>query len=204
MILPMPPAIRQAFAQGRGSVLIAFAMYAFLRNCFSVGLTHRSFGLPCPSCYPSPSLRSGPSQAGPVPLRRGRTGFGRRTRNRFEIRDIPVEFGTITTNQRGSTKCGSRLSSLLFFPRRWPAACRTLHRAGLRVPLAAHSSRMRLTKTCWPVPPLAAWPVLPPAESSSACRPAALATDLTACGRAGTDFRTIRAARPGGPFNLRA
>jgi hypothetical protein len=58
------------------------------------------------------------------------------------------------------------------------------------------------------VPPLAAWPALPPAGSSSACRPATPATEAltkwAAFGRSATNHRTIRAARPGGPFTLRA
>jgi hypothetical protein len=47
---------------------------------------------------------------------------------------------------------------------------------------------------------LAALPVSQPAASSLACRPATRATKLAASGRFQSTERTIRAARPGGPF----
>jgi hypothetical protein len=49
-----------------------------------------------------------------------------------------------------------------------------------------------------PARPLAVLPVLPPAGSSWACRPATPATELTAFGRSMTPRKAIRADRPGG------
>jgi hypothetical protein len=204
MISPMPGPIRQPFAQAPTDPANAIALPFSLGKCLRAGRRQPHFGLCTSDCYPSPSLRSGPSQAGPTPFRSNVSGWTKWFRNCFEIRDFALESGTITTNQRGSSKCGSRLSSSLFSPRPLPAACRTLHRAGLRVPPAARSSRMRWTKTWLPVPPLAEWLALPPAGSTWACRPATPATDLTAHGRVRPTIRATGADRPGGPFILRA
>lgn len=198
----------QAFAQAGIGVFKAFAIAGIPGHCFLAG--HRQLGhdLRTTRCYPSPSLRSGPSQAGPtLPGSRVERGLGAGCaswmKNCFEIRDIAVESGAITTNQRGSLTCASRLSFSLFSPRRWPVACRILHRAVLPVPLQARWSPMRWMKTWSPAPQSVVWPVSQPAASSLACRPATRATDLAAFGRALPTPRTIRADRPGGPFLLR-
>ena len=208
MISPILSPIRQAFAQGQTGVLNAFAMQILLGDCFPAGQSKRVFGLRCPSCYPSPSLRSGPSQAGPVPLPKGGVRVSSKARNCFEIRDIPLESGSITTTQRGSSPCGSRLPSSPFSPRSLLDACRIRPRAGLQVPLAGRSSLTLWTKTCWPVPRSAALQVLPLAESSSACRPATPAierlTERPAFGRTRSNQGATRAYCPGGVSVLRA
>lgn len=206
MNLPTPHRFWHGFAQGPGVLCKAFAMTGFARHCFGAGQWHSGHGARSQRCYPSPSLRSGPSQAGPILVRRAALLCGdcvRHIRNCFQIRDVAVESTAITTNQRGSTPCASRLSSSLFFPQPWPAACRTRRRAAWPARQPALWSPMLWTKTCWPVRRLAGWRVLPPAASSLACRPATRATDVTVFGRVRTDTRTIRAARPGGPFSLR-
>jgi hypothetical protein len=198
MILPTPGPVRQAFAQGVGGPAIAFAMQLLLGDPCSAGRNRLSFSSQKPRTYPSPSLRSGPSQAGPTPFRISVISVSGWLRYRLEIRDFSVESGTITTTQRGSTTCGSRLSSSLFSPRPWPAACRIRLRAGLPARPQARLSPMRWTKTCSQAQHLAALQVLPPAGSSWACRPATPATELTACGRSKTPRKAIRADRPGG------
>ncbi len=158
----------------------------------------------------SPSRRSGPSQAGPTPFptlqhRRGfaeAPGSVRATATfGFNSRWFAVNLPTITTNQRGSLSCASRFSFFPFLSFRWPVACRTPRRAAWPVRLPVLLLRMRWMKTWSQVLPSAVLPVRPPVASSWACRPA---TDLiTACGRADTTSRTIRADRPDGLFAFR-
>ncbi|KAF0116104.1 MAG: hypothetical protein FD150_589 [Rhodobacteraceae bacterium] len=208
MISPRPKAFWRAFAQGCAGGFIGFAMVASSRHSLGAGLRRSSRGLRSLRCYPSPSLRSGPSQAGPI-LVRGSENADRvsRARNCFQIRDIAVESAAITTNLRGRSKCRSRLSSSPFFPLLWPVACRTPRPAAWQVRPLARWSLTRWMKTCLQVPPSAALRALQPAVSSSACRAATRATepltDLSAFGRIETRTRTIRADRPGGPFLLR-
>jgi hypothetical protein len=202
----------QAFAKATPMVSGAFAMVKTLGHCREMGQGQHSPG-PC-SDDPSltPFLRSGPSQAGPIfekwRLRagqRGAVGAGR-VNFCFEIADIAVESRAITTNQRGSLPCASRLSFSSFSRCRWPVACRTLHRAVLPVPLRAPLWPTLSMKTSSRVLPLVALPVPPPAGSSLACRPATRATDRhldpAAFGRAKPTARTIRASRPGGPLRF--
>ncbi len=201
-----PKAIWRGFAQAVPAVRIGFAIGSSGRHCFFAGQSTQRCGLSSNACTPHPSLRSGSSQAGPVltgtfPQPIG-AGCVKSARIYFESRRIAVESVAITTNQRGSSKCASRLSSLPFSPSRSPVACRTRRRAALLVPLRALPSQMRWMKTWLPVQPSARLPVQPPAGSSWACRPAALPTELTACGRAEPHSRTIRASRPGGPFSF--
>ena len=204
---PTPSLVWQGSAQARADVLVAFAMKMAARHCFRASQGQPGHDLRSQCCYPSPSLRSGPSQAGPIlfggvapSLIRAATSGSKIC---FEMRDIAVESAAITTNSRGSTLCASRLSSSPFFPRPWPAACRTPRRAAWPVQRQALSSPMRPTATCLPAPSSAALPVSRPAASRSACRPVTRATDTAACGRSAPHSRTIRASRPGGPFFLR-
>ena len=197
---PTPLPIRHGFAQGRGGAFTAFAMASAAVHCFRAGLRQPSHDLRSQRCYPSPSLRSGPSQAGPFLVRMVISLCANGIRNCFEIPAIAVESAAITTNLRGSTKCRSRLSSSLFFPRPWPVACRTPRRAAWPVRQLAHLSPMRWTKTCWPVRRLAAWLALPPVASRSACRPATRATDVTAFGRVHTDMKDHPGRTPGWSF----
>jgi hypothetical protein len=195
----------QAFAQGAADVFNAFAMMGIGRHCFRAGHWQQAHDLRSHRCYPSPSLRSGPSQAGPsLVWMQGLADCAGWMRNCLEIRVVAIESGAITTNQRGSSPCASRLSCSLFFPRRWPVVCRTLHRAAWPVRSPVRPSLTRWTKTSSLVPLWAALPEPQPAASSLACRPATRATErlteLAACGRAEPIKRTIRADRPGGPL----
>lgn len=198
----------QAFADGIPVVVLSFAMMDSARHCFHVRHRQPSHDLRNDRSTPSPSLRSGPSQAGPSQA--GPSLYPRGeyadcaglAKICFESREIAVESAAITTNQRGSTPCASRLSFSSFSPRRWPAACRIPPHAGLPAPLRVPSSLMPRRVTSLPAPLSAVLPVPHPAGSSWACRPAAPATDLTAFGRAKPTARTIRANRPGGPSSF--
>ena len=208
---PTPSLVWQGSAQARAGVFAAFAMKATARHCFCAGQGQPSRDLRSQRCYPSPSLRSGPSQAGPILfggvapslIRCGSSG----NKICFEMRDIAVESAAITTNSRGSILCASRLSSSPFFPRPLRAACRTPRRAAWPVLRRAPWSPMRPTATCLLARSLVALPVSRPAASRLACRPATRATeplaDRAAFGRSSPHSGTIRAARPGGPFTLR-
>jgi hypothetical protein len=191
------------FAQGRGGVFMGFAMEPMARHCFRAGQRLSSPDVRSQRCYPSPSLRSGPSQAGPFLVCGVGQVCARDVRNCFEMPAIAVESAAITTNQRGSTKCRSRLSSSLFSPCRSPVACRTRLRAGQLVLRPVSLSPTRPTATCLRVRSLAVSQVWPPAASSLACRPATRVTNLTAFGRVQPTTRTIRADCPGGPFAFR-
>jgi hypothetical protein len=201
MKLPTPLPFWRAFAQLQASVFIRFAMAPSAGHCFQASQRQPSHDLRSRRCYPSPSLRSGPSQAGPI-LISGRVDADRLrgVKNCFETCDITVESEPITTNLRGSTKCRSRLSSSPFSPCPSPAACRIPLRAASLVQLQVRLSPTRWMKICSPVPRSAALRALPPAALNSACRPATRATDLTAFGRTQPISRTIRANRPGGPL----
>lgn len=120
-----------------------------------------------------------------------------RMRKNLEILVSAVESAIITTKQRGSSRCRNRLSSSLYLPRPWPAACRTRRHAALPVPLRVPLSPTRWMKTCWPARQSAVLPVRQPAGSSLACHPATRVTD-TADGRSASVTQAIRADRPGG------
>jgi hypothetical protein len=201
---PTPFAFRQAFAQDRFGTLIAFAMQPSRGNCFRAGHGRQRPGRHSPRCYPSPSLRSGPSQAGPLPLPTEAPSLAEHGRKCFETLDSAVESGTITTSVRGRSPCGSRLSSSCFLPLSFRAACRILRPAGSPVQQRARLSPTRWTATWQPGPPLAVWPVSPPAGSNWACSPAPLADRLTVHGRTVWNQWTIRAARPDGLSHIGA
>lgn len=217
MNAPIIAAHWQAFANTAAAVSRAFAMVEKARHCCVVDQDEHRLGPHSEDPALTPSQRSGPSLAGPT-LRRLAAGAGRKGADCvsrpsfcFEIRDIAVESAAITTNQRGSLPCASRLSFSPFFPRRWPAACRTPRRAGLPVQLRARLSPMPLMKTSSRVRPLAVLLVPQPAGSSWACRAVTRATktwaakpqsDLAAFGLAISPIRTIRASRPGGPLHF--
>ncbi len=200
MKAPMLHPSRQAFAQGcaRGGDAIAPGTVA-RHDCLA---DHWQFarGVRRHSCYPSPSLRPGPSQAGPTLGGQSSADCATRPRNCFESSAVAVKSAAITTTERGSSSCASRSSFSLFCPCRFPAACRIPRRAGWLVPPQARWSPMRWTKTSSPVPRWAALPVLLLAASNWACRPAARLTDLTAFRRVQTFTRAIRAERRGGPL----
>ena len=192
------------FAHDPVGVRMPFAMMPAARHCFLAGHRQHASDLRSQRCYPSPSLRSGPSQAGPTLIRgQGHTDCMRGTRYCFEICEFAVESAAITTNLRGSIPCASRLSSLSSFPCRSPVACRTPRRAALPVRPRACLSPMQRTVISLPGQSSVALPVSRPAASKSACRPVTRATDTAAFGRTEPAARTIRADRPGGPFLLR-
>ncbi len=205
MNAPITDPVWQPFANPSAVVAGVFAMSQVLRHCFPAGQKQNFFGARTDDPSLTPSLRSGPSQAGPTPSA-GRNGADRMGAARicFEIRDIAVESSAITTNQRGSFPCASHLSFSPYFPLRSLAACRTPRRAGWPVPLRAPLWPMLSMKTSSPAPQSVALPVLQLAVSNWACRPATPATDphldLAACGRPTPPIRTIRADRPGGPL----
>ena len=193
------------FAQVWPTVFSGFAMAASGRHCFSAGHRQSSPGLRSLRCYPSPSSRSGPSQAGPnLGLGQGVADCASHARNCFQIRDFAVESGAITTTVRGSFQCRSRLSSSLFSRQRSPAACRILHRVALPAQQPVPWWPMPPRATCLPGRSSVASQVSRPAASSLACRPAVRATerltDLAAFGQARTTTGTIRADRSGGSF----
>ena len=197
--------IWQAFAQAAGCIRSAFAMMQKCYHCFEVGQRRVANVLHSTSWLHSPWLRSLLSLAEPtLPRRRADAGFADHFNNCFEISVIAVESDAITTNQRGSSKCGNPLSSSPSFRPRWPVACRTLHRAALPVRLPVQPSPTRSMKTSSPVQRLADLPAQPLVASKLACRPALRATEpltyLAAFGRTEPFSRTIRADRPGGPF----
>lgn len=201
MNTPTARSIWQAFAQADFGAFCGFAKPSQARQCFAAGHWRHGHDLRNDGTIPSPSLRSGPSQAGPTPVA-GRMGADcvRRAKICFASGDIAVKSSAITTSQRGSSSCASRLSFSPFFPHRLPVACRTPRRAGLPVPPQVPSSPMQPRVTCSPVPSLVALLVPHPAGSSWACRPAPRATDLAAFGRSIPTRRTIRADSPGGPL----
>jgi hypothetical protein len=201
MNAPTAHCIWQPSAQAWAGAFKAFAMPVSERHCLVVSQRQQRPDLR--NYCTTPSLRSGPSQAGPT-LRDRRSGADCVSVAKicFEMRDIPVESAAITTNQRGSLPCASRLSFSFFCQRRWPAACRIPHRAGLPVRLLVRSSPMPPRVTFLPVPSSAVLQAPHPAGSSWACR--AAADDLTALGRLDLTSRTIRASRPGGPFAFRS
>lgn len=204
MKTPMPPPIWQGSAQTREAPVSCIENRGTGGHCFHTGYDPTGRGPRIQCCFPTPSPRSGRSPAGPTPsVPRVGNPLPRHFRKHFQKCDIAVESAAITTNLRGSLTCGNRLSSLLFFPPLWPAACRILHRAGWLVPRQALWSPMRLMKTCLPGPRLAVWPVSQHAASKSASGPA---TDpfLTAFGRFTPLARTIRAGCPGGSLRFAA
>lgn len=200
-------AIRQGSAKPAMAGCESFALRAEAGHSGLAG-TGRCLGLRSDPSTPSPSRRSGPSQAGPTPFARYRRGFAEAMRAdaqkptfRFNSRWFAVDSPAITTNQRGSLSCASRFSFFPFLSFRWPDACRTPRRAAWPVLSLVRPSRTRWMKTWSLVRPSAVLPVRPPVASSWACRPA---TDLiTACGRADTSSRTIRADCPDGLFAFR-
>ncbi len=155
------------------------------------------------TCYPSPSMRSGPSLAGSHSScnRRLNADGVNGAHFPFESASFALDSRAIKTTTRGSKPCRNRLSSSLFSPFRSRPACRTRRRAALPAPLLVPLSPMRWMKTWSPAQPWARLPVRQPAASNSACRPASRATDLiTAEGRSILNFGVVRAECPGGPF----
>ena len=200
MNAPIFPPNWHCFAQAPIAPAETFVMAGIGGHCFQTGHEQVGRGPRSQCCFPYPSPRSGRSLAGP-PLRGGRVGnrLLPNLRNHFQSGDIAVESAAITTKPRGSHTCGNRLSSSLFSPPHWQAACRTLHRAARRVLRRVSSLLTRPTATCLPALSWAALRALQPAASMSGSAPA---TDryLTAFGRMNPSTRTIRADRPGGPL----
>ena len=207
MNAPTDPVIWQASAQGAARVSDVIAMRGSARHCFKVGQGEHSCSRRHYSSTPTPSLRSGPSQAGPT-LCAGRMGANcvGPVKICFEIRDIAVVSAALTTNQRGSLPCASRLSFSPFCPRRWPVACRTPRRVALPVRQPVPSSLTQPRVTFLPALSSAGWRASLLVGSSWACRPATRATDphlnSAAFGRTKPSARTIRADRPGGPLRF--
>ena len=198
---PKPLAFRHFSAVPATAGRFRFAPSRMTRQSCCVG-----FGLPWPgprsSCYTFPSMRPGPSQTGPHPIsgRRANADVAGSAFFPFESGWFAVESQAIKNQTRGSKQCANPFFSSLFSPRRWPAACKTLHRVGSRAPSPVLPSPMRWTKTWSRAPLWAVWPVRPPAASKWACRPASRATDRFALtGQSHQTDGVVRAFRPAGP-----
>ena len=183
MNAPTAPSIWQAFAQSAAGVPGRFAISGSGRHCFRAGLGRQSLGPRSHGSTLTPSLRSGPSQAGPVLLgiRSGAEGV-RRAKPSFDVGAVATSFPAISRGQRSSCRRASRLSSAHFFPCRWPAEY-VIPGCGL--------GQVQL---------LAPWSPLQPSASGRTCRPALRATDFAAFGRSKPAARLIRANCPGGPL----
>ena len=207
MISPIVAQIWHASAYTEIGDVESVETQGLARHCFLAGHRRSRLGLRSKWRIPSPSLRSGPSLAGPT-LCPGQAVAccADGMKNCLEMRDVAVESAAITTTIRGSSPCGNRLSSLPFCPPRLPVACRTPRRAVWLVRRPGLSSPTPRKAMSLPARLSAGWRALQPAASSWACRPATRATDRLndrAFGRAEPLSRTIRASRPGGPFSLR-
>lgn len=212
MFPPARPAIRQTPAHRPAGVRVALAGRAGLADA---GQRHGTLRRPCPvlrNRHPSPTLRPGPSPAGPhlcpVPsdAAAGLCAQGcdkspqtRRIspRGAFAIRQLALRLRHTTTNVRGSSPCAS-FFSFPWFSCRSRAACPTRLPAVVRARLSAPCWPMRPTATWLPVPHLVRLPARRPVVSIWACRPAARAIDLTAaCGRRLTPSTATPGTRPG-------
>jgi hypothetical protein len=187
MNAPIAPSIWQAFAQHVSGVAGRFAMVGLALHCFLARPGRHSLGARSHESTLPPSLRSGPSQAGPALSGRQQVAdWAGRAKTCFQTIDIVVKTSKKTTCQRGNLRGASRLSISPCLPHLWPSACRILHRAGwLVLPQAPSSVVFRGPR---------------PVASISACRPGTRATELAAFGRITPASRTIRANHPGGPF----
>jgi hypothetical protein len=175
MIAPNAISIWQAFAQSFGSVSGGFAMSGGALHCCLARLWRNSLGACNCSSTLTPSLRSGPSLAGPVlPGRRVVADIGKQDEDCFETHEIAEEAAWTTAVLRGGLTRPSRLASSSVFQCRRPAACTVPRRAG--------------------------WTALHPVASRSACRPAIRVTERAAFWRITPTSRTIRPDRPVGPF----
>jgi len=204
---PNPLAFRHSSAQAGPRIQFGFAPTRAAGQSGRAGQRLPWPGLHSHTCYPSLTLRSGPSQTGAHPFhnRRVNADCVKVTTFRFESLWFLVDSLPIKTTNRGSQTCIKPSSSSLFSPCRCRPACRTLLRAGLPALPRARWSPMRLMKTWSPVPRLGRWPVQPPAASNWACRPASRATDVIAAfGRVDPNHGVVRAHRPVGPFCILA
>lgn len=150
-------------------------------------------------CYPFPSDWPGRQTVRPFFARCGRTAAGvpPAARNTFPAAGSARSTLPIPSNNRGNAPCAELSSSLPFSPRRWPAVCRILPRAGLpalRLALPYPTSR---AAACLPGPLSAGWRALPPAASMWGCRPA---IEPAARARAPHDLRAGQGI-PGRPFS---
>jgi hypothetical protein len=203
MIPPKSLVFRHFSAKVRCPGTLAVASTRAGGHLYSAGFGPKGSGPFSHTCYPSPTLRSGPSQAGShlSEHRRSNADCVTVAKLSFETAGFAVKSEPIKTLTRGSQKCRNQSSSLFFLPHRWQVACRTLRPVALQVRRLAPLSLTGWTKTCWPAQRWAALPVSRPAGLSWACRPARRATDLIpAFGRVHLENHGVaRAIRPAGP-----
>lgn len=136
--------------------------------------------------HPSPTSRPGASFArpqfstSPTAQRRDCAVWSRRNSpvGAFGIRTIALDFGHIKTTRRGSHPCANSFL-FPFFCCRLRAACPTPFRVAARARLSARCWRTRRTATWLQARRLVRWLARQPAVSTSGCRPAARAIDLT-------------------------
>jgi hypothetical protein len=201
------PSDARNLAHPQGVLWEEFAIFGRKPHLDHVGHQALSDALPSGTCYPSPSLRSGPSQAGPIfsqlhLLRQGNAEAVRAVNFRFDFLQIALESSPRTTNKRGSGPCASRLFFSPFLSFLWQVACKTPRRAGLPARSLVQPLPMRWMKIWWRALPLAGLPVPHPAASRSR-RPASQDTDdLTAQRRHHRQMKAIRAKRPDGLFRF--
>lgn len=155
------------------------------------------------TCYPSPSMRSGPSLAGSHSSCNRRVNADPVNGGSFPFKSASFALNSraIKTTTRGSKPCRNRLSSSRFSPFRSRPACRTRHRAASPARLPVPLSPTRWMKIWSPALPWARLPVRQPAASKSVCRPASRATDLIAAeGRPILNYGVVRGECPAGPY----
>jgi hypothetical protein len=203
MFPPNPLAIRHFSAKGGDGQRFAVASTRGGSHLADAGCGRSGSDPLSHTCYPSPTLRSGPSQAGSrlSQHRQGNADCVTAAKFSFESGWFAVESKAIKTLTRGSQKCRNQSFLSPFLPHRWPDACRTRHRAALPVRRQVPLSLTGWTRTCWRAPLWAGWQALPLAASSWACRPAPRATDLIpACGQGHPENHGVaRAACPADP-----
>lgn len=161
------------------------------------------------NCYPSSCMRLGPSQTGPHVFGRGQVNADavRGAFFPFESVQFTVESCAIRNQTRGSKPCANPFSLSLFFPHRWPVACKTPPRVVLRALLRVQPSLMRWMKTWSQAPLWAALRARQPVASKWGCRPANHATDArktdknALTGATDTTDGVVRAYRPVGPVS---
>jgi hypothetical protein len=153
MFSPSVIRFRQAFAAAREPAALTFAMPCSLGNT----PIQARFAVPAAKlasdCYPSPSLRSGPSRVRPPFYGASRRAFADRRepqgRSRpfvFRTAEIAVFSGHITSPRSSISCVNLSLPSPFWLSPPLAAACRTPRRAVLPVPSSALPQLTRWTK----------------------------------------------------------
>lgn len=172
------PRVTQHFAQGSAAHVFAFATRRRLGDAWGRAVPKTSSALLRLDCYPSLYLWPGLLRVGPTfscVRRDGRRvcAGGLNPKNfRFPSKPIALEFSAIKTPTRGRTSCARPSFFSQFSHCRWPAACRTLHRAALPGLRAGRLSPMPSTAAPSRAPSSVDLPASRPAVSMWAFPPA--------------------------------